>query len=278
MRETVFAPDAQLGFRWETWKGMASDLVNSRGLTWRLFLRQISARYRQSVLGYFWAVVPAIVTVLTFSFLNRSNVLSIRETHIPYPAYVLLGMTVWQLFANGLTAIAKSVSESGDMIKKVRFPHEALVLAAFGQSVLDFMIRLVLLVVVFIGFRVELAATVVATPLLLLGLGMLTVGFGYVLALANAVFRDIGNALGVLTTFAMFLTPVVYPPPTSWPNSLVNYLNPVSPFLTAVQDLTTRGYLTQPVALLVSSVVAIVVFFGGWLAFHLAMPRIVERV
>lgn len=278
LKETVYTPDAHLGFSWRTWKEMATGVVGSRGLTWRLFLRQVSARYRQSVLGYFWAVLPAIATVVTFTFLNRSEVLSIGETNIPYPAYVLLGMTVWQLFSNGITSTATSISSAGDMIKKVRFPHESLVLAAFGQSVLDFLIRLALLAAVFVWFKVELASTVLLMPLILLGLSLLTVGCGYFLSLVNAVFRDIGNALGTLMTFAMFVTPVVYPPPTSFPASLINYVNPVSPFIIAAQDLTTRGYLTHPEALGVGCAIALVVFVAGWRTFHVVMPRIVERV
>lgn len=278
LKETVYTPEAHLGFRWTTWREMAVGLVSSRGLTWRLFVRQISARYRQSVLGYFWALLPAIATVVTFSILNRSNVVSIGETNIPYPAYVLLGLSVWQLFSSGITSTAASVSSAGDMIKKVRFPHESLVLAAFGQSILDFMIRLALLVVVFAWFRVELVSTVLLTPLILLGLSVLTVGCGFLLALMNAVFRDVGKVLAIVMTFGMFLTPVVYPPPISWPASLINYVNPVSGFVIAAQDLTTRGYLTHPEALLSACVVAIVVFVVGWRTFHVVMPRIVERV
>ena len=60
LKETVYTPEAHLGFRWTTWREMAVGLVSSRGLTWRLFVRQISARYRQSVLGYFWALLPAM--------------------------------------------------------------------------------------------------------------------------------------------------------------------------------------------------------------------------
>lgn len=278
MKETIYSPKAHLDFRWMVVRKMVGGLVQSRGLTWRLFVRQISSRYRQSVLGYFWAVIPAIATVVTFTFLNRSEVLSIGETNIPYPAYVLLGMTVWQLFSNGITSTASSVSTAGDMIKKVRFPYVSLVLAAFGQSVLDFLIRLALLIAVLAWFRVEIAVTVLWTPLILLGLSVLTVGCGFLLALVNAVFRDIGNALGTLMTFAMFITPVVYPPPTSWPAVLINYVNPVSPFIIAAQDLTTRGYLTHPEALGVGCAVAIVVFLAGWRTFHVVMPRVVERV
>jgi lipopolysaccharide transport system permease protein len=115
-------------------------------------------------------------------------------------------------------------------------------------------------------------------PFILIPLALMTIGFGFVLSLANGVFRDIGNSLTLVMTFAMFLTPVVYPPPTQWPKVLINYLNPVSPFIIATRDLTTRGALSQPDGLLWASVIGLVVFLVGWRIFHLAMSRIVERV
>ena len=78
-------------------------------------MRDLSARYRQSVFGYIWAIMPAIATVITFTYLNRSKILPIGETDIPYPAYVLLGMTVWQLFTTGLTRTTQSLVGAGSL-------------------------------------------------------------------------------------------------------------------------------------------------------------------
>ncbi len=278
MREIVYTPDSHLGFGWSAWRQMGREIVGARGLTWRLFVRQVSSRYRQSVLGYFWAVMPAIVTVVAFTFLNRSRIVNIGETDIPYPAYVFLGMTVWQLFANGISVTSQSLLSARSMITKVRFPYESIVLSAFGQSVMDFLIRLALVAVVFVWFGVTPAATFVLVLPVLLGLSLLTIGLGYMAALANAIFRDIGSAITVIMTFGMFVTPVVYPPPEEWPMVLINYVNPVSPFVIATHDLATKGYLTHPEALGLGCVVAVVVFLVGWRTFHVAMPRIVERV
>jgi len=278
MSETIYTPDSHLGFRWSAWRRMFGEAISARGLTWRLFVRQISSRYRQSVLGYFWAVIPAILTVVTFTLLNRARVVDIGQTDIPYPAYVLLGMTVWQLFSNGISVAGQSLASARSMITKVRFPYESIVLSAFGQSVLDFLIRLVLVVAVFAWFGVVPARTVFLVPAVLLGLSLLTIGLGYLLAIANAIFRDVGHGVAVVMTFGMFVTPVVYPPPESWPMVLINYVNPVSPFVIATHDLTTKGYLTHPGALALGCVVAVLLFLIGWRTFHLAVPRIVERV
>lgn len=277
-QEVVYTPDAHLGFGWHVWREMARELIQGRELMWRLFLRDISARYRQSVFGYVWAVLPAIVTVATFTYLKGSGTLPIGETNIPYPAYVLLGMSVWQLFATGLTRTTQSLVQASAIITKINFARETLVLAAFGESIFNFLIRIVLIGAVFAWYRVVPAWTVIFVPFVLIPLALMTVGFGFILSIANGVFRDIGSSLTLVMTFAMFLTPVVYPPPTQWPKVLINYLNPVSPFIIATRDLITKGTLSQPDGLLWVSVISLLVFLVGWRIFHLAMSRIAERI
>ena len=132
-QEVVYTPDSHLGFGWHVWREMMRELIQSRELMWRLFLRDLSARYRQSVFGYVWAVMPAIVTVATFTYLKGSGTLPIGETNMPYPAYVLLGMSVWQLFATGLTRTTQSLVQASAIITKINFARETLVLAAFGE-------------------------------------------------------------------------------------------------------------------------------------------------
>jgi lipopolysaccharide transport system permease protein len=277
-QEVVYTPDAHLGFGWRVWRDMARELIQSRELMWRLFLRDLSARYRQSVFGYVWAVMPAIVTVVTFTYLKGSGTLPIGQTNMPYPAYVLLGMSVWQLFATGLTRTTQSLVQASAIITKINFARETLVLAAFGESIFNFLIRIVLIGVVFAWYGVVPAWTIIFVPFVLIPLALMTAGFGFILSIANGVFRDIGNSLTLVLTFAMFLTPVIYPPPTQWPKVLINYLNPVSPFIIATRDLTTKGTLSQPDGLFYASIAGLVVFLAAWRIFHLAMSRIAERV
>ncbi len=277
-QEVIYTPDAHLGFGWHVWREMARELIQGRELMWRLFLRDLSARYRQSVFGYVWAVMPAIVTVLTFTYLKGSGTLPIGQTNMPYPAYVLLGMSVWQLFATGLTRTTQSLVQASAIITKINFSRETLVLAAFGESIFNFLIRIVLIGVVFAWYRVIPVWTIIFVPFMLIPLVLMTVGFGFMLSIANGVFRDIGNSLTLVLTFAMFLTPVIYPPPTQWPKVLINYLNPVSPFIIATRDLTTIGTLSQPDGLFYASVAGLVVFLVAWRIFHLAMSRVAERV
>ena len=275
-RETVYTPHGHLGMGLGAWREMAAELVSSRELTWRFLMRDISARYRQSVFGYLWAILPALLTTATFTWLNRTNVLPVKGTDLPYPVFVLLGMSVWQLFATGLTNATQCLVNAGSLISKIGFPRETLVIAAFGQSVFDFLIRIALLAAAFALYRVVPASTVVLIPIMLLPLCFLTLGLGFLFALLNGVLRDMGQMVTFGLMFGMFLTPIVYP--AQGIKSWVMALNPVSPFVIGAQDLTTRGHLTQPGAYLWASLFSAAVFLVAWRIFHLTEPRIAERI
>lgn len=280
-REVVYTPDSHIGMGLGVWAQMAKELVDSRELTWRLFLRDFSARYRQSFLGYLWAVVPSIVTAATFTVLKGANVLPIQGTSLPYPVFVLLGMTVWQLFSVGLTNATQSLVNAGAMITKINFPRETLVLSAVGQSVLQFLIGCVLVAVSFALYHTVPAWTVLLIPLAMVPLVLFTIGVGYIFALVNGVLRDAGQMVAFVLMFGMFLTPVVYPAPAHSHKMIINLLvmlNPISPFVNAAQDLTSRGHLAQPGSYAVGCVVSVVVFLLSWRFFHLTETRIAERV
>ena len=276
-RKVIYTPHGHLGIGLGAWREMTQELVDSRELTWRLFLRDFSARYRQSVLGYIWAIVPALVTTFVFTWLNRSHVLAIEGTKLPYSVFVLLGMTVWQLFSGGLTNATQSMVGASALITKINFPRETLVIAAFGQAIFEFFIRAVLLGAAFALYHVVPAWTVILIPIVMIPLCLLTLGIGYVCALANGVLRDIGQIVTFLLTFWMYLTPVVYPAKAG-SHSLLYVLNPVSPFVIAAQDLTSVGHLTQPLNFAIGCGMSVIIFLLGWRVFHLTEPRIVERV
>jgi lipopolysaccharide transport system permease protein len=256
------------------WILMAKEIADNRRLIWLLVRRDISVRYRQSILGYVWAVLPPLLTVATFAFLNASQVIPIGNTRIPYVAFALWGLSVWQLFAGCLSACTASLVASGALVTKVNFPRETLVIAALGQPVFDFCVRFVPVIAVFVWYGTMPHWGVVFVPLLLLIVTLLALGFGFVLSIANLVFRDTSNALGMVLTVGMFLTPVLYPAPVRWPFFLVNALNPLSPFVTATQDLIAIGYISRPEMLAAACLFSFTLAFGGWRAFHVTIPRV----
>jgi lipopolysaccharide transport system permease protein len=274
VKETVYSSELAQRRGWGIWAEMLYDLIHSSELIRRLVTRDFSIRYRQSILGYVWAVLPPVTTAGIFAYLNNSRVLPIGQTAIPYVAYAFWGICVWQLFAGCLTACTTSLTTAGSLVSKINFPREALVIAAVGQPLFDFIVRLFIVLIIFALYDVVPSAGAVFVPLVLLPVILLALGLGFVLAIANLAIRDTANVLAMALSVGMFLTPVLYPPPVRWPFYLVNFLNPLSPLLTATHDLIAHGTLSRPEWFAFSCLFSLLVFLGGWRFFHLTIPRV----
>ena len=256
------------------WKEMFQELFQYRELIWRLFVRDLSAKYKQSVFGNIWVVIMPFVAIGTFVYLNRAGLLHIQPTPMPYPLYALIGLSVWQVFSTGLTSGANSLIGAGDLITKISFPREVLVLASMAQSVFEFLIKLVLVAFFFVAFQYAPSWAIVFFPLAMLPLVLLTLGCALILSLLNGVLRDIGNIVSLLLMFLMFLTPVLYPIPD---HGLLAW-NPLAPLVNAPRDLVAFGCIQQPWAFATASVMSVLVFLICWRIFHLAETKIPERL
>lgn len=137
----IYQPNRNVTSSFSIWKEMFSELSQSKELIARLSMRDFSARYKQSVLGILWTFIMPLFTVGTFVYLNYSGVFNLGETSIPYPAYALLGVTLWQLFATGVTACTGSLAGAGNLIGKINFAKESLILSSLSQTIFDFLIR-----------------------------------------------------------------------------------------------------------------------------------------
>lgn len=276
--ERIYTPNQTAGWGPSVWREMVGELVRSRELARQLFMRDFSARYRQSVLGVLWALILPLIAVGTFVFLNRSGLLNVGDTGVPYPVYALLGLTIWQVFSGGLTISSNAIVAGGSMVVKINFPKETLVIAAMGQVIFELLVRLVLLAIVMAILQVTPKWTVVFFPFTLLPLLMLTLGLGFFLSLVNVLLRDVPNVVTLATTFLMFLTPVVYPVPETGPLAALMAVNPLAGLVRASRDMVFTGYLTDPVGFAWASALAVVFFLFAWRVFHLVEPRMAERV
>src|SRR5262245_36621725 len=137
---TVYAPESELRSPRQLVRSMGRDLLAARELAWRLLVRDISARYRQSLLGVTWAFLTPIVSAAVFVLLNQQGTLNVDATSvpIPYPAWVIVGTVLWQLFADSLNMPLRAVAGGKAMLGKINFPREALLLSGIGQVLFDF--------------------------------------------------------------------------------------------------------------------------------------------
>ena len=277
-QEFIYTSEQNTGWGLSVWKEMLFELIRSRELIWRLFIRDFSVRYRQTLLGVVWVLVLPLITVATFMLLNRAGLLKVGETGVPYPVFALLGLTVWQIFANGLSVCSNAVISSGSVIIKINFPKETLVISALGQVIIELLVRLLMLGIILVFYGVTPRWTVVLFPLSLLPLLMLTLGIGFFLALVNVVFRDIGNLIAPVLQLLMFLTPVVYQIPEAGILAKLMKANPLTPMIVTPRELFFTGYVTDPVGFFVGGLMAAVFFLLSWRIFHMMEFKMAEVV
>ncbi|MCX7595408.1 MAG: ABC transporter permease [Fischerella sp.] len=276
--EVVYTPESLLRHPMQLSKQMWRDLLASRELAWRLMVRDISAQYRQSFLGIIWAFLPPIVMAIGFNLANNAKVINVGVTDIPYPAYVMFSTALWQTFVEALNGPLQAVSVAKPMLARVNFPREALILAKLGEVFFNFAIKLILIVGLFIWFRVPVSWTVILAPVSLIHLVLLATFIGILLAPIGVLYQDISKGLTLLTGFWLLLTPVVYPVPSSGTFGALVKLNPVTPLLVTTRELATTGVISNPVGFWVVSIITLVGLLFTWVAFRLAIPFVVERV
>lgn len=278
MLEVVYTRESPMRHPGRFFRQMGADVLAGRELAWRLFVRDISAAYRQSFLGYLWAVLPPLATTLTFSFLNSQNMINIGSTPVPYPAYVLIGSLLWQGFLEALNCPMSALNGGRAMLTKINFPRESLIMAGLMNLLFNLGIRLVLLIPLFLLFRIPVTTSMLLFPLGLLSVIGLGLSIGLWLAPIGLLYSDIGRGIGLISGFWMLLTPVVYPPPASGVGAFLAKWNPASPVILTARDWLIGQEPTHLPGFLLVSILALLAFFLGWIIVRVTLPMLVERM
>lgn len=274
----VYEPRSRLKRPIKLFKQMGRDLLASRELAWRLLVRDISAKYRQSFLGIIWAFLPPIVTAAGFTLARNGGVINIGDTGLPYPAYVMFSMTLWQTFVEALNGPVQAVTTAKSMLARINFPREALILAKLGEVFFNFGIKLILIIGLFLWFQMPVSWSVLLVPVALIHLVIFGTFLGLMLAPMGALYKDFSMGLTLITGFWLFLTPVVYPVPSDGVFGTVVKLNPVTPLLVTTRELATTGVISNSQGFWVVSIIAIVGLLLAWIFYRLAIPYVVERI
>lgn len=274
----IYTPDSLLSNPIRMLQEMLRDLSASRELAWRLTVRDLSAQYRQTFLGFLWAIILPLANTLVWIFLSRSGVVNVSETPLPYPVYVFTGTMLWAILMDAVNAPLQIVTASKSMLAKINFPREALVIAGIYQTIVNAMIKVTLLLIVLLAMGIHPTWSVLLFPMGLLSLILVGTAIGLALTPIGLLYTDVSKAIPLLMQFMMYITPVVFAMPKKGFSATLFQLNPLTPLI-----LTARDWLTglTPMYLgyfLIVNVVAIVLLFIFWIVFRLAMPILIERI
>lgn len=222
--------------------------------------------------------MPPVITAFGLVLARNTGVVNIGETNLPYPAYVMFSMALWQTFVEALNGPLAAVNQAKPMLAKINFPREAIILAKLGEAFFNFGIKLILIVGLFLWFHIPVTWSVVLAPVALVHLVMLGTAIGLFLSPLGALYGDVSKALPLVVAPWFLLTPVIYPVPQGgWFGAIVNW-NPVTPLLVTTRELATTGLVSDPAGFWAASGLALVGLLVAWVMYRLAMPFIVERM
>lgn len=275
---TIYTPDSLLTTPLKLGREMFRDLAASRELAWRLTVRDLSAQYRQTFLGFLWAIILPLANALIWIFLSRSGVVNVSDTPLPYPVYVFTGTMLWAILMDALNAPLQMVTASKSMLAKINFPREALVVAGIYQTLINALIKVALLLIALLAMGVHPDWSLLLFPVGLLSLILAGTVIGLVLTPVGLLYSDVGKSVPLLMQFLMYLTPVVFAMPEQGLPATLFQLNPLTPLIITARDWLTGLTPEYLGYFVVVNVVSVILLFIFWIVFRLAMPILIERM
>jgi lipopolysaccharide transport system permease protein len=202
--ELVIRPPAK-------WGSLAlGDVWQHRELLFFLTKRDLSIRYKQSLLGVAWAVAqPLALACIFWVFFGR--LAGIGSEGIPYPVFSLAALVPWNFVSQGVTQGAASLVADSNLLSKVYFPRLVVPMARVASLAVDAVIALGVLAVFMIGYSVAPPVQVLLLPVFLALGAVVAFALGALFAAINVKYRDVSVAVPLLVQMWLFLTPVVYP-------------------------------------------------------------------
>jgi lipopolysaccharide transport system permease protein len=277
LEERINSAESSLRYPGRAFRAWRGELRLAVPLGLALAKRDIQAKYRQTLLGYLWAVLPTVGTTLTFVFLNQAKLLNAGETQIPYPVYAFHGALFWQLFSIAVLTPIELVHASKAILSKLQFPREALLIAAFLLIIFDLGIKLCMLLIVIVAFGVWPDSGIWLFPLVVAITILLGMAVGVFLVPFHLIFNDVRLAVVLALSFMVLITPVGFVAPQQGLLASLIRINPLSILIDAGRASLASLPLPEVSAWGGVGVVALVVISIAVPLYHVALPIVVER-
>lgn len=294
--EWMSAPEEERSIRGDLREIFHDELWRYRGLAYELMRRDLRVRYKQTALGFAWAVLmPTLVVLAGATVRYAMSYIGGRPLGIQDLAGIAIKAVPWSFFVGSLGMATASLVGQANLVSKIYFPREVLPLASTLAQGFDACVGILTLVVAFVLLGIDVRAAAFWAPALLLFVFLLTAGLGLLVSCANLFFRDVKYVVQVLLTFGIFFTPVFFEPEMfGRVGARVMMLNPLAPLMEGLRlsvvfdrnlfdTIVVQGrhgavLAWSPWYLAYSAAWAIAAFVGGLVLFHRAESKFAEYV
>ena len=258
---------------------MVSNIISSRQLIYQLFKRDFFASYKKSFLGISWLILGPLLAVISWVFMNVTGILNPGDVGIPYPAYVLLSMSIWGLFVGFFTAAQGTLGSGAAFIMQVKYPHEALLVKQIAQQLANFAITFLLNLALLVAFGVIPSWKIVFFPILVLPLFFLAAGIGLVVSVIGVLAVDMQTGISPILNLLIYLTPVIYAPTFKNPilQTIIKW-NPLTYLIGIPRDIIIYGRVDRFDKFLIAALLSFFVFLFSWRLFFISEDKVVEKM
>ena len=259
-----------------------THLLRYRALIQSLVARDLKARYRGSVLGFFWSFVNPLLLLLVYTFVFTVVLPGFRgEGMEPFALFMFCGLLPWTWFSSSLLESANVLIAGGNLIRKVLFPAEVLPIVSVLAGMAHFFLGLPILAAFFLYYqRPIVPADLLWLPVIVLVQLTLTLGLALIVSALTVHFRDLRDLLANLLTLWFFATPIIYPL-SLVPDDVRPYLglNPFTHLAVAYQEvLFVQGPFTGGARLLLIGAASLLVLAFGYFVFDRLRDTLAEEV
>jgi len=231
----------------------------NRVLLREMVVTDFKLRYQGSALGYLWSVLKPLF-LFAILYVVFANFLQLGRDIEHFPVYLLLGVVLWNFFTEATINGLQSITNRGDLIRKINFPKYIIVISGTVSALINLMINIVVVVVFCLVNQVQLSPQALLLVPLIIELYLFSLAIAFFLAAVNVKYRDVGYLWEIFLQAAFYATPILYPLQMVLVQSEVAakiiILNPVAQI---IQD--SRYVLVTHDALTAWNLV------GGWRAF-----------
>ena len=242
-----------------------------------LIERELKKKYRKNILGYAWCILnPLLVMIImtvVFSQMFRNNIDN-------YPVYLFTGRMTFNFIIGGAGSIMRSIVSNGSLLRKTRVPYYVFPLASFCSSFVDYLFNLVAFAIVLLFTGTAISVHIIAYPIVILEMGIFTLGLGMILAVINIYMRDIDYIWAVATVALTYLTPLFYPinalPETL--SHLISTYNPLYYFIEQVRAIFLHHQWLNGTSMLLGFGTGIVLLILGMICYNKAKDTVILHV